>query len=240
VEAEIPYLKLKAAAGYISRNTGVMMTADEVLLAGVTGDLTICAYFVASEMYNQTTKQVEPFTSQFLAIPPYSLKEIEARGRATINYATDTAGNTLYSPLVDCTRDQLRVLAGHANELIARLIVLQAAAVPETVAPKAEPNPQSRTSPQGITKGQAIAAFGSIVRIDLKSALEDGKKWILSARLSKGAPGGKYPSVWCPVKLAVCLYAQHRVEVSQLNKVFRNYPFLAPWRDEWREKAELM
>jgi hypothetical protein len=237
----MPYLKLKAAAEYISRNAGVVMTADEVLLAGVKEDLTICAYFVAGEMFNQTTKQVELFAAQYLSIPAYHLMEIEARGRAMIIYAMDTAGKTLYSPNVECMRDQLRVLTGHANELIARLIVRQAAVAHEAAAPTTEPNPQNQTSRrEGITKGQAILAFNSIAKTDLKSALEDGKKWIVSARVRKGTPGGKHPSVWHPVELAVCLYEKQRVEVSQLDKVFRTQVFLAPWRDEWREKMELM
>lgn len=241
MEARIPYLKLEAAAEYIGRNADVAMTADEVLLAGVAGDLTVCAYFVATEMFNQTTKQVAPFAAQYLSIPAYLLTEIEARGRAEITYATDTAGKTLYSPLVECTREQLRVLASHANDFIARLFAQQAAAAQEAADRTGAPNGQGGIKRrEGITKSQAILAFGHVAKIDLKSALEDGKKWILDARLQKGSPGGKHTSVWCPVILAVCLYEKHRVEKSQLSKVFRDHAFLNAWRDEWRDTAEDM
>jgi hypothetical protein len=239
VEARIAYFKLEAAAEYIGRKAGVVITADEVLLAGVTQDLTICAYFPAGEMFNQTTKQLEPFTAQYLSIPAYLLKQIEALGCATVTYATDMTG-IQYSPLVERTRDQLRVLACYAEELIVRLVAQQVAEADGAAATKGEPNLRAGTSRgrEGVTKGQALAAFGSVVEIDLKSAFEDGPKWIQAARLHKGSRGGKHPSVWCPVMLAVCLHKKHQVHIRHLNKVFHDCPYLNRWRDEWTEKAE--
>ena len=89
----------------------------------------------------------------------------------------------------------------------------------------------------GISKAQAIDAFDALVTINLASALEDGPKWIADARLSKGTPGGRHRTLWCPVLLAICLYEKHRVKKSALNRVFFDHDFLKGWRDAWHEQS---
>lgn len=89
----------------------------------------------------------------------------------------------------------------------------------------------------GITKDQAIEAFGGLVKIDLANALEDDPKWIADARLARGTKGGKHGSIWCPVLLAICLYENKRVPKTKLNQAFFTHDFLARWREDWHEKS---
>jgi hypothetical protein len=90
----------------------------------------------------------------------------------------------------------------------------------------------------GITKHQALAAFDGLVAIDLAGALEDGKKWVEPARLSRGAKGQRHTSMWDPVLLAIALYEHKKVAKVKLNRVFFEYKFLTEWREEWHEKSE--
>ncbi len=108
--------------------------------------------------------------------------------------------------------------------------------VPATTATQAAPAMPDKNN--GITKAQALAAFGGMVRINLETALENGPKWIVDARLRKGTRGGKHKAIWCPVRLAVCLHENQSITRSNLNSAFHDNDFLNGWRDQWREIAE--
>lgn len=211
------------------------MTPDEVLLAGVAGDLPVYSYFTREEILDDAPMSSHFSFGEHLAIPPYVLLAIETNGCARIVQANDRNGMERRFFMIKRTRDQLRVFVPDADIFVERLVAQRHAK--DEIASNADARGNARPG-KGITKRQAIFSFGSLVKIDLKSALEDGKKWVEAARVSKGTPGGKHPSLWCPVLLSVCLYEKHRVSKSQLNKVFREHAFLGPWRDEWRETSE--
>lgn len=224
-----------------------------MLLAGISGHLVVCTYFRSGKMLNCTSGEVGVFEGGFLVLPPYYLLEIEATGSVMIEFAIGVKGTPMYSPLTIRTLDQLRVIVRHADEFIQFLVQAQveaegAAATTTTTTTETQPTPavpaaqaelMRKTSPlRGITKAQAIDAFGRLIRTNLKSALEDAPKWIADARASKGTPGGRHKTIWCPVLLAVAFYETHRVPLALLNRVFREHDFLNDWRDEWREQAK--
>lgn len=92
--------------------------------------------------------------------------------------------------------------------------------------------------PIGITKQQALTAFGGLVTIKLSSAMEDAKQWIVPARTSKGTKGGRHESMWNPVLLAIALYEHKKVPKPKLNHAFFTHSFLSAWLDEWKEQSE--
>lgn len=95
-------------------------------------------------------------------------------------------------------------------------------------------NPISVTA-KGITKNEAVTAFGHLVSINLEKALADGVPWVLDARASKGAPGrGQRQSMWNPVILATAIYERKHAPKSALSRAFFENSFLAEWRDEWK------
>lgn len=95
-----------------------------------------------------------------------------------------------------------------------------------------------QAAPKGITKDQALIAFESLVKINLKSAMEDKPKWIKDACLDKGAPGKKHPSLWDPVILGIAIREQCNVPKSKLTHAFLDHPFLQDWRNDWSEKSD--
>jgi hypothetical protein len=94
---------------------------------------------------------------------------------------------------------------------------------------------------RGVTKQQVLAAFGGAV-IDEKSlerALENGPKWIVPARISKGTRGrGGHETQWHPVLLALALQERRKATLAKLDRSFSQYGSMSPWRDEWREQSE--
>ena len=129
--------------------------------------------------------------------------------------------------------DELRFLKKEVERLPARLE--REAAPPPPPAPAAE-------STLGIDKGQALAAFGQLVRIDLEAALagaggmfgDDGARIKGSARKSKNR------ALWNPVTLALGLNDVYRVPLPRLTKAFRAHDFLFPWLGSWEESLRLL
>ena len=129
--------------------------------------------------------------------------------------------------------DELRFLKKDVERLPAKLE--REAAPPPPPAPAAE-------STLGIDKGQVLAAFGQLVRIDLDAALagaggmfgDDG------ARIKGSARKSKNKALWNPVTLALGLNDVYRVPVSRLTKAFRAHDFLFPWLESWEQSLRLL
>ena len=104
------------------------------------------------------------------------------------------------------------------------------------------PPPPAAESTLGIDRGQVLAAFGQLVRIDLEAALagaggmfgDDGARIKGSARKSKNR------ALWNPVTLALGLNDVYRVPVPRLTKAFRAHDFLFPWLASWEQSLRLL
>lgn len=108
----------------------------------------------------------------------------------------------------------------------------------------AQPRPVevAKESRDGISADQVIAAFGSLVRIDLKQAL-DGAGGIFGddgARVKGSAKKGKNKAVWNPVTLALGLNDVYRVPMPRLKKVFQSHAFLQDWESQWNQTLRLL
>jgi hypothetical protein len=187
--------------------------------------------------------------------------EIETDGAARIEYASGI-DKKQYFPYQTRTREQLRICCQHLDEFLTRL----GNCIPEstnnssqettdkaasTRDRQASQNPNKLTDPTamgnqtssrlGITKAQALVAFGDLVKaINFANALEDVPQWIRDARVSKGTPGQRHKTIWCPVLLAITLHERQLVRKGQLTKVFFDHEFLKQWRQEWHEKSEYL
>jgi len=94
---------------------------------------------------------------------------------------------------------------------------------------------------RSLTKEEVMRAFGNIVTKDttLQAALENGRAWVLPARVEKGDRGrGRPSSKWDPVLLAVALHEKRMATKTRLNHAFFQHSFLSPWREEWHEQSE--
>ena len=83
-----------------------------------------------------------------------------------------------------------------------------------------------------------INAFAGLVTISLKNALEDKPRWIQDANISKGTRGGKFPSLWNPVILAIALEEVYFVPKRKLTAAFVNNVSLKEWRQEWTDYVD--
>lgn len=108
----------------------------------------------------------------------------------------------------------------------------------------AQPKPveAAKESRDGINADQAVAAFGSLVRIDLKQALGDagGIFGDEGARVKGSAKKGKNKAVWNPVTLALGLNDVYRVPMGHLKKAFKSHEFLQAWEGEWDQTLALL
>ncbi|NML62955.1 hypothetical protein HHL21_18100 [Massilia sp. RP-1-19] len=101
-------------------------------------------------------------------------------------------------------------------------------------------DPSRDVAVRGITKDQVITAFGRLTKIGLSKALANGKGLFGKghAKITSGTKGGRHAALWDPVILAVGFYENYRAPRAHLNRVFTDNHFLAPWREDWQDKAE--
>ncbi len=169
-----------------------------------------------------------------MVLPARSLMDIETEGAAYIEYAQDLE-RTPYFPRRVRTREQLRIWLPHLDSFVSSLC--DGAEIAETAdEPLLEEGSVSQRL--GITKNQALMAFGNLVPINFAKVLADVPKWIVDARLSKGTPGDRHKTMWCPVLLAVALHERKYVSKKHLNRVFFDHEFLKQWRQEWHDVSE--
>ncbi|MEC5159775.1 MULTISPECIES: hypothetical protein [unclassified Janthinobacterium] len=134
---------------------------------------------------------------------------------------------------VHVTEDNCRVPRETMDGLLFILQQSAAAKVARAIETKCQPI-------RGITKNQARTAFAGLVEINLEKRLGDacGLYGDEGARVQAGSRGGRHPSLWNPVLLALGLNEQNGVALHKLNNAFRDHRFLAVWQDEWREASE--
>jgi hypothetical protein len=110
----------------------------------------------------------------------------------------------------------------------------------------AEPKPvvvdTATESRVGISKEEVIAAFATLVRIDLKQALDDagGIFGDEGARVKGSARKSKKNAMWNPVTLALGLNDVYRVPVAHLKRTFQAHDFLYPWLGDWNNSLALL
>lgn len=100
----------------------------------------------------------------------------------------------------------------------------------------------ARESQGGINREQVLAAFGSLVRINLEQALLDagGIFGDDGARVKGSAKKSKNKAVWNPVTLALGLNDVYRVPMSHLKRAFKAHDFLYDWDSEWTQSLALL
>ena len=110
----------------------------------------------------------------------------------------------------------------------------------------AEPKPvkveTAQESRDGINTEQVLAAFGTLVRIDLAQALADGGGIFgdEGARVKGSTRKSKKHALWNPVTLALGLNDMYRVPMSRLSKTFKAHEFLDGWDAEWTHTLALL
>jgi hypothetical protein len=129
---------------------------------------------------------------------------------------------------------ELRFLGKELERLAGRL-KHAASAPPPKVATAQE-------SKAGINAQQVLAAFGTLVRIDLQQALASagGVFGDEGARVKASAKKGKANTVWNPITLALGLNDVYRVPIGQLKRAFAAHAFLHEWQYEWDQTLDLL
>ena len=105
----------------------------------------------------------------------------------------------------------------------------------------AQPAPAAE-SQAGIGKAEVLAAFGSIVRMDLERALDEaaGIFGDDGARIKASAKKSKRNALWHPVTLALGLHDVYRVPLGPLKRAFKSHEFLHAWAGDWEESLRLL
>ena len=100
----------------------------------------------------------------------------------------------------------------------------------------------AKESQEGIGKADVLAAFASIVRLDLDKALDDaiGIFGDDGARVKASAKKSKRNAVWNPVTLALGLHDVYRAPLGALKKAFATQDCLQAWRGDWEQSLRLL
>ena len=100
----------------------------------------------------------------------------------------------------------------------------------------------AKESQQGIGKEQVLAAFGSLVKLNLEKELAGGIGIFGDdgARVKGSARKAKNKALWNPVTLALGLNEVYRVPMSHLKRAFNDHAFLHEWRDNWQSSLRLL
>lgn len=154
--------------------------------------------------------------------------------------------------LITMTKDAYKIVAqlappGFRRELHElRFLKKDLAALASKLKREAEAPPvkveAARESQGGINREQVLAAFGSLVRINLEQALSEagGIFGDDGARVKGSARKSKNKAVWNPVTLALGLNEVYRVPMSHLKRAFKAHDFLYDWDSEWTQSLTLL
>jgi len=111
---------------------------------------------------------------------------------------------------------------------------------------EAEPAPvvvvAAQESRDGINQDQVLAAFATLLKIDMARALAaaEGIFGDEGARVKSSARKGKNKTLWNPVTLALGLNDLYRVPMSHLKRAFRAHDFLDAWNADWEQTLTLL
>ena len=130
--------------------------------------------------------------------------------------------------------DELRFLKKDIERLPGKL---QRAAKPAVPVQEA-----ARESQLGIGREQVLAAFGTMMKIDLAKALDEagGIFGDDGSRVKASAKKSKKNAVWNPVTLALGLNDVYRVPIGHLRRAFKTHEFLWDWSAEWEQSLALL
>jgi len=105
----------------------------------------------------------------------------------------------------------------------------------------AKPKPAAE-SQLGIGKAEVLAAFGSIVRMNLDKSLDDaiGIFGDDGARVKASARKSKRNAVWNPVTLALGLHDVYRAPLGALKRAFKTHDCLLDWNENWEQSLRLL
>ena len=110
------YLTIQEAANYASRVKGFTVEPATLLRAAIHGVLPITATF--NGLMRNLTAHTNDDYAGLLILAPRDLMTIETEGQATIEGAFSLDGETAYSPQVQRTLDQLRVMVPHLDKFL--------------------------------------------------------------------------------------------------------------------------
>ena len=108
--------------------------------------------------------------------------------------------------------------------------------------PASKPAAKSTARAKPIGKADVLAAFASIVRLDLDKALDDaiGIFGDDGARVKASVRKSKRNAVWNPVTLALGLHDVYGVPLGPLKRAFASHDFLHAWQDDWNQSLYLL
>jgi len=103
----------------------------------------------------------------------------------------------------------------------------------------AEPNelvsgPQVSSEPVPLSTGDMASLLGGLddrTESGWLDMLADCPKWLMGARVSRGAPGRRTPAAWNPVSVALAVQSRG-VPATKLRPIFK-HRLAAHWADEW-------
>lgn len=104
------------------------------------------------------------------------------------------------------------------------------------------PPPPARESQDGISRDEVLAAFSTLLKIDLARALDagDGVFGEEGALVKGSARRNKKKALWNPVTLALGLNDLYRVPMPQLKRTFAAHDFLQAWAPQWQQTLALL
>jgi hypothetical protein len=132
-------------------------------------------------------------------------------------------------------RDDITRLAGDLSKPAAPV---ESATPAYEVGSDAEPADIPAGAKVGCTRRAILAADWPLPsNFKLENALSDVPKWLVTACVSRGAPG-RGSSTWNPAQLAVCLVTRTLVSKSAVDRVIRRH--FTDHIDEWVRSAEML
>lgn len=157
----------------------------------------------------------------------------------TMTKDADNIAIQLAAPGIRAPLDDLRFLRKDLQRLHAQL---KKEALP------AKPTATISESKQGITREQAVLAFGALVKFNLDSALlrgeavfgDEGARIKNSKNRKATSSASTTSSQWNPVTLALGLNDAYRVPMSRLRRAFSEHEFLSPWMTQWNQTLALL
>jgi hypothetical protein len=94
-------------------------------------------------------------------------------------------------------------------------------------------SPQVSGEPAPLSTGDLASLLDGIERAEAswQRMLGDPPKWLLGARVSRGAPGPRAPAAWNPVNVGLALQSRG-APAAKLRAIFK-HRLAAHWADEW-------
>lgn len=152
----------------------------------------------------------------------------------TMTKDADKIAIQLPPPGIRAPLDDLRFLRKDLNRLSDQ--------IKKAALPAKEQKVVISESNKGITKEQALLAFGGLVKINFETALMSGEAIFgdEGARIKSSTKAAKNKWLWNPVTLALGVNDNYRVPMSRLKRVFLEHEFLMPWMAQWNDTLALL